>query len=301
MTGTIEPGKSLIGFIGTGVMGLSMARNLLRAGYGLTVYNRTRQRALPLMEAGARWAGSPAEAAVGADAVIAIVGFPQDVEEVFLGDKGLIPSAAAGTVLIDMTTSSPILARRLYEAGKERGLTVLDAPVSGGDRGAREGLLSIMVGGDEETYRAARPLFEALGKNIVYQGEAGAGQHTKMANQITIASGMVGVCEALAYACRAGLDPLKVLDSISGGAAGSWSLSNYGPRILQGDFEPGFYVKHFVKDMTIALESARELGLDVPGLELALRLYRRLLEEGFGDKGTQALFRLFTSCGAGGN
>ncbi len=289
----IQPGKSTIGFIGTGVMGLSMARNLMKAGYGLIVFNRTRQRALPLLEEGARWAASPAKAAREADAVITIVGFPKDVEEVYIGEKGLFSAARPGTLLIDMTTSSPLLAKRLYEEGHARNLPVLDAPVSGGDRGAREATLSIMAGGDESAFHAALPLFHALGKNVILQGGPGAGQHTKMVNQIAIASGMIGVCEALAYAGRAGLDPLRVLDSISGGAAGSWSLSNYGPRILQGDFKPGFYVKHFVKDMSIALDSAREMGLDVPGLELALKLYQRLVDAGKGDEGTQALFKIF--------
>ncbi|QTX33747.1 NAD(P)-dependent oxidoreductase [Aminithiophilus ramosus] len=274
-------------------MGLSMARNLMRAGYGLTVHNRTEHRARPLLDEGASWAPTPSDAAAGSDAVITIVGFPRDVESVYLGEEGILKGAVAGTLLIDMTTSSPLLAKRLYDEARARGMSMLDAPVSGGDRGAREGTLSIMAGGDEEAFGAALPLFRAMGGNVVLQGGAGAGQHTKMANQITIASGMIGVCEALAYAERAGLDPFRVLDSIAGGAAGSWSLSNYGPRILKGDFQPGFYIKHFVKDMELAAQSAREMALDAPGLDLALRLYRELLDKGWGEEGTQALFRLF--------
>ena len=293
MVKVLEPGKSRIGFIGTGVMGLSMARNLMRAGYGLTVHNRTEHRARPLLDEGASWAPTPSGAAAGSDAVITIVGFPRDVESVYLGEEGILKGAVAGTLLIDMTTSSPLLAKRLYDEARARGMSMLDAPVSGGDRGAREGTLSIMAGGDEEAFGAALPLFKAMGGDVVLQGGAGAGQHTKMANQITIASGMIGVCEALAYAERAGLDPFRVLDSIAGGAAGSWSLSNYGPRILKGDFQPGFYIKHFVKDMELAAQSAREMALDAPGLDLALRLYRELLDKGWGEEGTQALFRLF--------
>ena len=293
MVRVIEKGRSLIGFVGTGVMGLSMARNLMRAGHRLIVHNRTAHRAQPLLDEGALWASTPGEAAAKSDAVITIVGFPRDVESVYLGEAGILESASPGTLLIDMTTSSPLLAKKLHDEAEARGLAMIDAPVSGGDRGAREASLSIMVGGDEEAFEAAQPLLRAMGKNIVLQGGPGSGQHTKMANQITIASGMVGVCEALAYAKRAGLDARRVLDSISGGAAGSWSLSNYGPRILEGDFQPGFYVKHFVKDMDLAAQSAREMGLEAPGLDLALGLYRELLDGGWGDEGTQALFRLF--------
>lgn len=293
MVKILEPGKSRIGFIGTGVMGLSMARNLMKAGYGLTVHNRTEHRARPLIDEGALWAPTPSDAAAGSDAVITIVGFPSDVESVYLGEEGILKGAAAGTLLIDMTTSSPLLAKRLYDEAGTRGMTMIDAPVSGGDRGAREGTLSIMAGGDEKAFEAALPLFRAMGGNVVLQGGPGAGQHTKMANQIAIASGMIGVCEALAYSERAGLDPSRVLDSISGGAAGSWSLSNYGPRILKGDFRPGFYIKHFVKDMELAVQSAHEMAFDLPGLDLALRLYRELLDQGRGEEGTQALFRLF--------
>ncbi len=288
----IGPGTR-IGFIGTGVMGVSMAGRLIEAGYVLTVYNRTPEKAAPLLEKGARLAETVARASAGQDVVITMVGFPREVEQVYLGEGGILESADKGTIVVDMTTSSPGLARKISEAGHTRGLFVLDAPVSGGDIGARDGKLSIMVGGDEEAFQAMQEAFEVLGSRIVYQGPAGAGQHTKMANQIAIASNMIGVCEALAYARKAGLDHNKVMESISGGAAGSWSLSHLGPRMLAGNFDPGFYVKHFIKDMGIADEEACQMELDTPGLKLALSLYRKLEEMGFGDDGTQALYRLF--------
>ena len=222
-----------------------------------------------------------------------MVGFPRDVEEIYLGQRGLIENARTGTYLIDMTTSSPELAERIYVASKKRGLKALDAPVSGGDKGAREGTLSVMVGGDPEDFDEVRPLFEVMGKNIVYQGEAGSGQHTKMANQIAIASNMIGVCEAISYAIKAGLDPDKVLASIAQGAAGSWSLSNLAPRMIAGNFDPGFYVKHFIKDMKIAIESADEMNLDLPGLKLAKSLYEKLAKEGYENNGTQALLKYY--------
>lgn len=282
-----------IGFIGTGVMGSSMAGRLLDAGFQVTVFNRSPEKTIPLMEKGARKADTVREASAGQDVVITIVGFPRDVEEVFLGTGGILESADAGTIVVDMTTSSPGLAVRIAEEGRTRGIPVLDAPVSGGDVGARNGTLSIMVGGDLSAFDAMGPVFAVMGSRIVHQGIAGAGQHTKMANQIAIASNMIGVCEALAYARRAGLDHEKVMESISGGAAGSWSLSNLGPRMLAGNFDPGFFVKHFIKDMGIAEAEAREMDLGIPGLKLALSLYRRLEDEGFGDEGTQALFRLY--------
>lgn len=288
----IGPGAR-IGFIGTGVMGSSMAARLLDAGFQVTVFNRSPEKTIPLVEKGARKADTVREASAGKDAVITIVGFPRDVEEVYLGEGGILESADPGTVVVDMTTSSPGLAGRIAREGSSRGIPVLDAPVSGGDVGARKGTLSIMVGGDESAFEAMREVFAVMGSRIVFQGAAGAGQHTKMANQIAIASNMIGVCEALAYARRAGLDHEKVMESISGGAAGSWSLSNLGPRMLAGNFDPGFFVKHFIKDMGIAEAEAREMRFEAPGLKLALSLYRRLDEEGFGDDGTQALFRLF--------
>ncbi|WP_274650589.1 NAD(P)-dependent oxidoreductase [Paenibacillus humicola] len=281
-----------IGFIGTGVMGKSMAKNLLGAGYDVAVYNRTKSRAADLLELGAVWKDTPAEIAASVDVTITIVGYPADVEEVYLGEQGIVANAKPGSIVIDMTTSTPSLARRIYEAAKANNIRALDAPVSGGDVGAREARLTIMVGGDAETFEAARPVFEAMGRNIVLQGEAGAGQHTKMCNQIAIASNMMGVCEAMVYAKRAGLDPERVLESIGAGAAGSWSLSNLAPRMIKGDFAPGFYVKHFIKDMNIALEAAKEMGIATPGLALAKSLYDELAAGGDGDSGTQALYKL---------
>lgn len=285
--------ESHIGFIGTGVMGKSMAGHLQRAGYPLHVYTRTKSRAQALVDNGAVWHDSVADLASACDVVITIVGFPADVEEVYLGDAGIIANVKAGSSIIDMTTSRPDLAVQIYQAAKERGVASLDAPVSGGDRGAREAILTIMVGGDQDAYHDALPLFQCMGKNMVLQGPAGSGQHTKMANQIAIAAGMLGVCEAVAYARRSGLDPTRVLESIGGGAAGSWSLSNYGPRIISGDFDPGFYVKHFIKDMTIALESSKQLGLEMPGLALAREMYQKLAESGGEDFGTHALYKLY--------
>jgi len=282
-----------IGFIGLGVMGKSMAGHLLDAGHTLHVYTRTREKAADLLARGAVWADSPAAIAQACDIVFTIVGFPQDVEAVYLGDNGLVANAKPGAILVDMTTSKPDLAVRIAEALAARGGRALDAPVSGGDKGAREGTLSIMVGGDRAAFDAVLPLFEIMGKNIVYQGPAGSGQHCKLCNQIAIASNMLGVCEAIAYARQAGLDPETVLKSISAGAAGSWSLSNLAPRMLAGNFDPGFYVKHFIKDMAIAAESADGLRLDTPGLDLALALYRTLAAAGCEDDGTQALYKLY--------
>ncbi|MFI8706265.1 NAD(P)-dependent oxidoreductase [Bacillus sp. NPDC077411] len=282
-----------IGFVGTGVMGKSMVRHLLKAGYMVYVYNRTKEKTADLIEEGAHWCDSPKEIAKTVDVVMTMVGYPHDVEEVYLGANGILTHAKQGTITIDFTTSTPTLAKRIYEEGKNKGIYVLDAPVSGGDIGAKEGRLAIMIGGDEEVYKACLPLFELLGKNIMLQGKAGSGQHTKMCNQIAIASNMLGVCEALAYAKKAGLDPEKVLQSISTGAAGSWSLSNLAPRMLQGDFEPGFYVKHFMKDMNIALEEAEELGLSAPGLTLARELYEQLMQDGEENSGTQALYKQY--------
>ena len=282
-----------IGFIGTGVMGKSMASHLLKAGYPVAVYNRTQSKADELIKLGATLKASVAEVVRCSNIIISMVGYPKDVEEIYLGKNGIIHHAAEGTYLIDMTTSTPSLAKKIYEKACERKLFALDAPVSGGDVGAREAVLTIMVGGDREVFERVKPILEIMGKNIILQGAAGAGQYTKMCNQITIASGMIGVCEALAYAEKAGLDPSRVLESIGSGAAGSWSLSNYAPRILANNFAPGFFVKHFIKDMKIALESAKEMGLDTPGLELALSLYTKLAEKGEENSGTQALYKLY--------
>lgn len=282
-----------VGFIGLGVMGKSMAEHLLQAGYPLHIYTRTKAKADDLLQKGAVWSDSPAAIAQVCDVIFTIVGFPQDVEEVYFEKEGLVPNMRAGTILVDMTTSRPDLAQRIAEDAQAKGGDALDAPVSGGDKGAREAKLSIMVGGSEKAYAEVLPLFECMGANIVLQGPAGSGQYCKMCNQITIASTMLGVCEAMAYARKSGSDPHQVLKSISSGAAGSWTLSNLAPRVLEGDFAPGFYVKHFIKDMTIAQESARALGMDTPGLDLALSRYQELAEKGYADDGTQALFRLY--------
>lgn len=286
---------STIGFIGTGVMGRGMAANLLKSGYKLALYSRTQSKAQELLNQGAKWCESPRELAEQSDVIITIIGYPQDVEEIYLGEHGILRYAQPGTHVIDMTTSSPALAQRIYEEAKQAGIYSIDAPVSGGDIGAREARLSIMAGGDEEAFQLMLPIFQAMGKNIVYQGGPGAGQHTKMSNQIAIASNMIGVCEALAYAKHAGLDPDQVLRSIESGAAGSWSLSNLGPRMLRDDFSPGFYVKHFIKDMKIALDSAKELGLSTPGLSLAESLYEQLANDGYQDNGTQVLYKLYNA------
>jgi 3-hydroxyisobutyrate dehydrogenase len=286
---TFAPGKTRIGWIGTGVMGASMCGHVLAKGFAVTVHSRTRAKSEPLLARGAAWADSPAAVAAASDVVFTIVGFPDEVRALYLGDGGLAGQAHAGQVVVDMSTSQPALAAAIADAAAARGAFAVDAPVSGGDVGAREARLSIMIGGDEATVTALEPLWSAMGKTWVRQGGPGAGQHTKMTNQILIASGMVGVCEALLYAHRAGLDPERVLQSVASGAAGSWSLTNYGPRILANNFEPGFYVEHFIKDMAIALDEARRLGLALPGLALAQQLYQSVRALGFGKKGTQAL------------
>ena len=285
--------KPAIAFIGTGVMGHSMAGHLLAAGYALVVFTRTKARAKPLLERGAAWAESAGEAASRADIVISIVGYPADVEGVYLAPRGIVESAKAGALLVDMTTSTPSLAVRIAEAARARGLSALDAPVSGGDVGAREARLTIMVGGDAGAYERALPVFKVMGKTVTYMGGPGTGQHTKMANQIAIAGTMLSVVESLAYARATGLDPTRVHGAISAGSAGSWSMSNYGPRILSGGLAPGFYVKHFIKDLRIALAEAETAGIELPGLALAKRLYERLADEGGAELGTQALWRLY--------
>ena len=282
-----------LAFIGTGVMGRSMAGHLLKAGHPLHVFNRTKARAQTLLDAGAHWHDSAAAAAAQADFVFTIVGFPADVEETYFGPNGVLAHAKRGAVLIDMTTSSPLLAQRIAANAAAKGLAALDAPVSGGDIGAREARLVIMVGGDDAAFARAKPLFEVMGKNIALLGGPGAGQHCKMANQISIASIMMSWCEALTYAKQAGLDPARVIESIGAGAAASWSLNNLAPRALKGDYAPGFYVKHFLKDMRIALESAEAMKLDLPGLVQAKKLYDEVARRGWEDCGTQALFRLY--------
>ena len=281
--------KKRIGWIGTGVMGASMAGHLQRAGHQLTVFTRSRERAADLEAGGAVWADSPAAVAAASEVTFAIVGFPQDVREVFLGDSGALAGAPAGSVLVDMTTSEPSLAVEIATRAAEKGVGAVDAPVSGGDVGAKNATLSIMIGGADDAVASVWPLFETMGKTLVHCGGPSTGQHTKMVNQILIATGMIGVSEALLYAQQAGLDLDRTLEAVGGGAAGSWSLSNYGPRILAGDFAPGFFVDHFVKDMGIALDESAAMALSVPGLALAHQLYVALQAQGGGRNGTQAL------------
>lgn len=289
MAARVEPGKARIGWVGTGVMGSPMCGHLIDAGYSATVHNRSIQKTEALAAKGAKVVGSPREVAEASDVIFTIVGHPSDVREVILGDRGTLAGAAKGAILVDMTTSEPALAVEIFEKAASKGVNSIDAPVSGGDVGAREARLSIMIGGEAEAVDAIRPLFEAMGKIIVHQGKAGSGQHAKMVNQVLIASNMIGVCEALLYAYKAGLDPETVLKSVSGGAAGSWSLSNLAPRMIAGNFEPGFFVEHFLKDMGIALSEARRMNLALPGLALAEQLYRAVAAQGFARKGTQAL------------
>lgn len=285
-----SPGTTRVGWIGTGVMGRWMCEHLLTKGYSATAYNRSAEKAAPLAEKGAKLAASPKEVAASSDVVFAIVGFPKDVREVFLGPDGALAGAKPGTILVDMTTSEPALAVEIEAAAKAKGCFAVDAPVSGGDVGARNAALSIMIGGDAAVVEAVRPLFDCMGKTVVHQGPAGSGQHTKMVNQILISSTMVAVCEALLYARRSGLDPETVLKSVSVGAAGSKALEVLGPRVLRGDFEPGFYVEHFIKDMGIALAEAERMRLALPGLGLAKQLYESVRALGYGRKGTQALY-----------
>ncbi len=285
----IDPQQTRIGWIGTGVMGRSMCGRLLRAGFAATVFNRTRSKSEPLLQAGAAWAESPRAVAEVSDVIFAIVGFPADVRQVILGADGVLAGCKPGNVVVDMTTSEPALAVEIARAAAEVKVAAIDAPVSGGDVGAREARLWIMIGGDAQVVESLRPCWTAMGKTFVRQGGPGAGQHAKMVNQILIAGNMVGVCEGLLYAYRAGLDLEAVLQSVSGGAAGSWSLSNLGPRIVAGDFAPGFFVEHFVKDLGIALDEARRMRLSLPGLALANQLYLSLMAHDRGRSGTQAL------------
>lgn len=270
-----------------------MAGHLQKAGHALHVHNRSKSKAQPLLDAGAVWHDDAGSAAAAADVVITMVGFPSDVEETYLAPNGVVARARPGALLIDMTTSSPLLAERIADAARNRGVSALDAPVSGGDIGAREARLVIMVGGDQDAFDRARPLFELMGKTIVRLGDPGAGQHCKMANQIAVAVGMVAWTEALAYARKAKLDPVTVQAAIAGGAAGSWAMTNLAPRALNGDFAPGFYVKHILKDLRIALDAAAETKTDLPGLALAKRLYDTVAAHGWDSCGTQALYRLY--------
>jgi len=279
-----------IGWVGTGVMGLPMCGHLLRAGHALRVHSRTQARAEPVLAQGAKWADSAADAAADAEVVFSMVGFPEDVHETYLGSEGILEALSPGAIAVDMTTTRPSLAREIAARAAERDIRVLDAPVSGGDVGARNASLSIMVGGDRDAFDRVLPLLQRLGKQIIHQGGPGAGQDTKMCNQITIAGTMIGVCESLLYGRRAGLDLRQVLASIRGGAAGCWSLDNLAPRVLDGDFEPGFFVDHFVKDMEIALAESARMNLALPGLALVHQLYLALRAQGQGKRGTQALY-----------
>jgi 3-hydroxyisobutyrate dehydrogenase len=282
-----------IGWIGTGVMGSSMCTHLLKAGYNTNVYTRTQSKAQKLIETGAQWCNSPAEVAVNSDYVFTIVGYPQDVEEVMLGENGVIANARKGTYVIDMTTSTPALAEHIHATAVKRGIYTLDAPVSGGDVGARNGTLAIMVGGERATFDKVQPFFNIMGENVAYMGGPGKGQHTKMSNQILIASTMIGVVESLLYAYKAGMDLHEVIAVIGKGAASSWSINNLGTRIADGNYDPGFFIKHFVKDMRIALDESRRMGIALPGLALAQQFYTSAMALGLENLGTQGLYKVF--------
>ena len=285
----VHPSQIKIGWVGTGVMGRWMCQHVIDLGYTATIFTRTKSKADPLLKAGATWANSPAEVAESSDIIFTIVGFPDDVRQVYLGENGILTMAKSGSIVVDMTTTEPSLAVEVHQAARAQGISSIDAPVSGGDVGAREARLAIMIGGDKEAVDAIHPLFEAMGQNIVYQGEAGSGQHTKMCNQITIAGTMIGVCEALLYGAKAGLDLEIMLSTISKGAAGCWSLENLAPRVLKRNFDPGFFVEHFIKDMGIALDEAKRMGISLPGLSLVHQLYLATQAQGHGRLGTHAL------------
>ncbi len=282
-----------IGFIGTGVMGASIVKHLLAADYSVTVYNRTKSKADELISLGAKWADTPAEVTEKNELVFTIVGYPQDVEETYFGENGIFKTATENHILVDMTTSTPTLAQKLYEEGNKKGIKVLDAPVSGGDLGAKNGTLTVMVGGDESTYEKVKPFFDLFSAKVNLQGKAGSGQHTKMANQIMIAGTMTGMAELLVYANAANLDLEKVLDTVGGGSAQNWSLANYAPRILKEDYTAGFFVKHFIKDLKIALDEAEKMSLDLPATRQAKELYEELAQNGFENEGTQAIIKLW--------
>ncbi|MFD1671047.1 NAD(P)-dependent oxidoreductase [Agrilactobacillus yilanensis] len=283
-----------IGFIGTGVMGTGMIKNLIAHDFPVTVYNRTKAHAKAVLDAGATWLNTPAEVAQATDVVITILGFPEDVQQVYFGQDGIFEGVHSNQVLIDMTTTRPSIAQRIYAQAQANQIDALDAPVSGGDIGAQNATLTIMVGGDQAVFEGQQDIFNAMGKQVKYFGPAGSGQHTKMANQIMIAGTMTGLTEMLVYAKKAGLDLAAVLDTVGNGAAANWSLSNYGPRILKNDYTPGFFAKHFLKDLRIALDSAREMKIELPATLEANRLYQILVEDkGLGNDGTQALIKLW--------
>lgn len=285
--------KAHIGFVGTGVMGKSIVKHLLTGGHQVTIYTRTKEKAEDLLDLGAKWAQSPGEVASQVDIIFTMVGYPSDVAEVYNSATGIFENGKDGLVVVDLTTSTPTLAIDLYNKSQSLGMSSLDAPVSGGDVGAKSGKLSIMVGGDKEVFDKLFPIFELFGEHIIYQGKAGAGQHTKMANQIAIASSMIAACEAITYAKEAKLDPEMVLQSITKGAAGSWSLTNLAPRMLKDDFEAGFYMKHFIKDMGIALDESKKMNLKLPGLEMTYAMYQSLADQGFENEGTQSLIKAY--------
>lgn len=282
-----------IGFIGTGVMGSSMVRHLLNAGYEVNVYNRTKAKAMPLTEEGAVWLETPADIARMSDVIFTIVGYPSDVESVYLGEEGVFEGLAAGQIIIDMTTSTPALAVKIAEKAAEIGAHALDAPVSGGDLGAQKGTLTVMVGGEKEAFDKVQPIVDTFSADLRLFGPAGSGQHTKMVNQIMVAGTMTGLTEMLVYAKAAGLNLEEVIKTVNGGAARNWSLENYGPRIVSEDYSPGFFVKHFVKDLKIALDEAEKMGLDLPATRQAYALYKKLEEAGYEDEGTQSLIKLW--------
>jgi len=281
-----------IGWIGTGVMGKSMCAHLLKAGYKISVYNRSKEKAKELIDMGAIWCSNPGEVAEKSDILFTIVGFPHDVEEVYFGEKGILKSIKTGSIVIDMTTSEPSLAQKIYKEARKMGVSSLDAPVSGGDVGAKNGTLAIMIGGDKDAYETILPFFNLMGQNISYMGKEGAGQHTKMSNQILIASTMIGTIESLLYAYKAGNDLEAVINVIGKGAAGCWSINNLGPRVAKGNFEPGFFIKHFVKDMGIALKEAKLMNLALPGLALAYQFYMYAMALGLENLGSQGLYKV---------
>lgn len=282
-----------IGFIGVGVMGKSMIRNLIKKGYDVSIYTRTKEKALDVIDEGAKWCDDVKSCVNNKDVIITIVGYPKDVEEVYFGNNGILENLKEGSCVIDMTTTSPKLSAKIYNEAKNRNINALDAPVSGGDIGAKNGTLSIMVGGELEVFEKHKDILAALGTNIIYEGKAGSGQHTKMANQIAIAGAIAGVCEAITYGKEAGLDVEKMLDSISEGAAGSWQMKNMAPRMLKGDFEPGFYIKHFIKDMNLALEGSNDNSINLGVLSEVLKMYNKLNENNLGDLGTQGLIKYY--------
>lgn len=284
-----------IGFIGTGVMGKSIVKHFLANGHEVMVYNRTKSKSDELVAQGAIWQETPAEVTNASEIIFSMVGYPSDVEEIYYGANGIFSVEVKDKILVDLTTSTPTLAEKIYQTAKKEGAAALDAPVSGGDLGAQNGTLSIMIGGDQAVYDSVVPLFDIMGKSYSLQGKAGAGQHTKMANQIMIAGTMTGMTEMLVYAKAANLDVEKVLETLGGGAAQNWSMSNYAPRILKADYSPGFFVKHFIKDLKIALDEAEKMHLNLPATKLATELYERLADQGFDNDGTQALIKLWWS------